>query len=258
MTKVLVVHHDIDLADQEVESLRRFGYAVEQCSGPTANTCPVLNGGTCAMAARSDVMVYDAWASGDTDGSMELIADLRRVHPTVPIVLTFPGVGLSGIRRGADPRRGARWRASPPAPGCTRRSSGPSGTASGGRVAAPPPAGPRSAPAATPAMRSPPVRRPPGDPRVRHSHAMTGVVLVWPGVFLASGAPGAGTAPPARPWSRCCATAIRRGRSSTRPARSTPASGCGWRRATSSSRSPGSGIAMYGMYLATVGMEAWS
>ena len=30
-----------------VESLRRLGYQVEQCSGPTANTCPILNGGTC-------------------------------------------------------------------------------------------------------------------------------------------------------------------------------------------------------------------
>ena len=82
MTRALVVHHDIDLADQEVESLRRFGYQVEQCSGPTANACPVLNGGTCELAARSDVLVYDAWASGDTDGSGELIEGLRRVHPT--------------------------------------------------------------------------------------------------------------------------------------------------------------------------------
>ena len=62
MTRALVVHHDIDLADQEVESLRRFGYEVEQCSGPTANTCPVLNGGSCALAEASDVMIYDAWA----------------------------------------------------------------------------------------------------------------------------------------------------------------------------------------------------
>ena len=91
MTRALVVHHDIDLADQEVESLRRFGYQVEQCSGPTGNTCPVLNGGTCELAARSDVLVYDAWASGDIDGSGELIEGLRRIHPTVPIVLTVPG-----------------------------------------------------------------------------------------------------------------------------------------------------------------------
>jgi hypothetical protein len=96
MTRALVVHHDIDLADQEVESLRRLGYVVEQCSGPTANTCPILNGGSCEMAARSDVLVYDAWASGDLDGSSELIEGLRRVHPQVPIVLTYPGMGFAG------------------------------------------------------------------------------------------------------------------------------------------------------------------
>ena len=104
MTRALVVHHDIDLADQEVESLRRFGYQVEQCSGPTANTCPILNGGTCDMAERSDVLVYDAWASGDSDGSGELIAGLRRVHPSVPIVLTYPGIGMTGFDD--EPTRG--------------------------------------------------------------------------------------------------------------------------------------------------------
>jgi len=97
MTRVLVVHHDIDLADQEVESLRRFGYQVDQCSGPTGNTCPILNGLTCALAEESDVLVYDAWASGDADGAGELIAGLRRVHPSVPIVLTYPGIGLEGM-----------------------------------------------------------------------------------------------------------------------------------------------------------------
>jgi len=97
MTRALVVHHDIDLADQEVESLRRLGYDVVQCSGPTANTCPILNGGTCHLAEESDVLVYDAWASGDADGSGELIAGLRRVHPDVPVVLTYPGIGLAGV-----------------------------------------------------------------------------------------------------------------------------------------------------------------
>ena len=95
MTRVLVVHHDIDVADQEVDSLRRFGYTVTQCSGPTANTCPILNGGRCQFADNADVMVYDAWASGDSDGSTQLIQGLRRIHPQVPIVLTFPGLGLA-------------------------------------------------------------------------------------------------------------------------------------------------------------------
>jgi len=95
MTRALVVHHDIDLADQEVESLRRLGYEVVQCSGPTANTCPVLSGRSCLMAEEADVLVYDAWASGDTDGSAELIAGLRRIHPDTPVVLTVPGVGYA-------------------------------------------------------------------------------------------------------------------------------------------------------------------
>jgi hypothetical protein len=97
VTRALVVHHDIDLADQEVESLRRYGYEVDQCSGPTANTCPILNGARCDMAEESDVLVYDAWASGDIDGSGDLIAGLRRAHPRVPIVLTYPGIGMSGF-----------------------------------------------------------------------------------------------------------------------------------------------------------------
>ncbi|MHB8959862.1 MAG: hypothetical protein ACYDAN_09575 [Candidatus Limnocylindrales bacterium] len=97
MTRALVVHHDIDLADQEVESLRRLGYVVEQCSGPTASTCPVLNGGACQLAAECDVLVYDAWASGDSEGSARLIEGLRRLHPRAPIVLTFSGMGIADL-----------------------------------------------------------------------------------------------------------------------------------------------------------------
>jgi hypothetical protein len=95
MTRALIVHHDIDLADQEVESLRRLGYEVEQCSGPTANTCPILNGQECFLAEEADVLVYDAWASGDIEGSAELIEGLRRIHPTIPVVLTTPSVGFA-------------------------------------------------------------------------------------------------------------------------------------------------------------------
>ncbi len=97
MPRALVVHHDIDLADQEADSLRRYGYEVVQCSGPSANTCPVLNGETCPLAEEADVLVYDAWASGDMDGAAELIDGLRRTHPDQPIVLTYPGIGLSNM-----------------------------------------------------------------------------------------------------------------------------------------------------------------
>jgi hypothetical protein len=36
MTRVLVVYHDLDLADQEAETLRRFGYDVIECGGRPA------------------------------------------------------------------------------------------------------------------------------------------------------------------------------------------------------------------------------
>jgi hypothetical protein len=95
MTRVLVVHHDLDLAGQEVDSLRRYGYDVIDCSGPTRNRCPVLAGHPCDLAERADVLVYDVWASGDTDGSRTLVENIRDIHPDTPVVLTSPGPELS-------------------------------------------------------------------------------------------------------------------------------------------------------------------
>jgi hypothetical protein len=95
MTRVLVVHHDLDLAGQEVDSLRRLGYQVTECSGPSRNVCPVLAGRPCNLAEDADVLVYDVWASGDSDGSRALIENIRDVHPDTPVVLTSPGFALS-------------------------------------------------------------------------------------------------------------------------------------------------------------------
>lgn len=95
MTQVLVVHHDVDLADIEVDELRRAGYVVEQCSGPTAGPCPVLRRAPCWMAERADVLVYDVWASGD-DGRA-LVEDLREMYPDKPVVLTSPGMELDWV-----------------------------------------------------------------------------------------------------------------------------------------------------------------
>jgi DNA-binding NtrC family response regulator len=92
MTRVLVVNHDIDLADQEVESLRRRGYDVQLCEGPIGARCPIIGGRPCSLAAWADVMVYDAWATGEPDGAVELIDGLRQHHPTVPIVLQATGI----------------------------------------------------------------------------------------------------------------------------------------------------------------------
>jgi hypothetical protein len=95
MTRALVVHHDLDLAGQEADSLRRFGYDVTECAGPTRNVCPVLSGRPCDLAERADVLVYDVWASGDSEGARTLIENIRELHPDIPVVLTSPGVDLS-------------------------------------------------------------------------------------------------------------------------------------------------------------------
>jgi len=95
MTRVLVVHHDLDLAGQEADSLRRYGYEVVECGGPTRNVCPVLAGRPCDLAERADVLVYDVWASGDAEGSRVLIENIRDVHPDTPVVLSSPGLALS-------------------------------------------------------------------------------------------------------------------------------------------------------------------
>jgi hypothetical protein len=104
MTRVLVVHHDLDLAGQEADSLRRYGYEVVECGGPTRNVCPVLAGRPCDLAERADVLVYDVWASGDAEGSRILIENIRDVHPDTPVVLSSPGLALSWEEE-AGPRR---------------------------------------------------------------------------------------------------------------------------------------------------------
>jgi DNA-binding NtrC family response regulator len=92
MTRVLVVNHDIDLADLEVDSLRRRGYEVRECAGPIGAKCPILAGRQCELAEWADVLVYDAWATGEPEGAMELIGGLRQFHPDVPVVVTASGI----------------------------------------------------------------------------------------------------------------------------------------------------------------------
>jgi hypothetical protein len=92
MTRVLVVNHDTDLADQEVDSLRRRGYEVLECLGPIGASCPILSAHPCGLAAWAEVLVYDAWATGEPDGAKDLIEGLRVFHPDVPIVLSASGI----------------------------------------------------------------------------------------------------------------------------------------------------------------------
>ncbi|HEX4929624.1 MAG TPA: hypothetical protein VFV62_02865 [Gaiellaceae bacterium] len=97
MTRVLVVNHDIDLADQEVDSLRRRGYDVRECRGPIGAHCPILAGRPCPLADEADVLVYDAWATGEPEGAEALIEGLRVHHPDIPIVLSASGMEPSWI-----------------------------------------------------------------------------------------------------------------------------------------------------------------
>lgn len=104
MTRVLLVHHDIDLADNEADALRSRGYTVQQCMGPIGASCPILSGRVCDMAEDADVLVYDAWVTGEPEGAQRLIEGIRDIHPDTPIVLTATGmepswIELAGLHR---------------------------------------------------------------------------------------------------------------------------------------------------------------
>jgi DNA-binding NtrC family response regulator len=102
MTRVLVVHHDIDLADEEADALRRQGYEVTECAGPIGARCPILAGRPCGIAEGADVLVYDAWATGEPDGAQRLIENLRELHPEIPIVLTASGMEPDWVEVAGD------------------------------------------------------------------------------------------------------------------------------------------------------------
>lgn len=95
--RVLLVHHDIDLADQMADSIRRHGYEVEQCSGPSSASCPVMRGEQCPAVEGADVLVYDVWSTTTSDGGKALVEGLRELHPSVPVVLTAPGIELDWV-----------------------------------------------------------------------------------------------------------------------------------------------------------------
>ena len=95
MFRVLVVNHDVDMADLEVDVLRRAGYEVDQCSGPThaRGACPLLRGLPCWQVEWADVLIYDVWSAGD--GGAELTSCLQTEYPDKPIVLTSLGMDVA-------------------------------------------------------------------------------------------------------------------------------------------------------------------
>ena len=89
MTRVLLVYHDIDVADLEADELRRAGYEVDRCAGPMGgDPCPILDGGPCWQVEKADVLVYDTWDV--RHGTTDLVTELHALHPDKPLVVTSP------------------------------------------------------------------------------------------------------------------------------------------------------------------------
>ena len=88
MTKVVVVSWDAWLVARYGDALRGAGYAVEVCGGPRQEPCPVLGSLPCPLVDRADVLVYDAWAAGDSEAGRRLVGEVRETYPDLPVVLT--------------------------------------------------------------------------------------------------------------------------------------------------------------------------
>jgi hypothetical protein len=97
MTRLLVVYHDVNVADLETDELRQAGFEVDRCAGPIGgNPCPVLHGMPCWQVDNADVLLYDTWEAGRHDP--EMVASLRQFHPGKPIVLTSSRAALEDLK----------------------------------------------------------------------------------------------------------------------------------------------------------------
>jgi hypothetical protein len=97
MTRAVVVNADPHQAEQQAEALRAAGYEVELCGGPQQEPCPVVGNLPCPLVDRADVLVYDAWIAGSSDGGRELVAGLRETYVDLPVVLTSADRGLEWV-----------------------------------------------------------------------------------------------------------------------------------------------------------------
>src|SRR3972149_4346754 len=90
MVRAVVVNRDQGLAGQQAEALRAAGYEVELCGGPQHEPCPVLDSLPCPLVDRADVLVYDAWIAGSSDGGRQLLAwvETEGPHRVTPLVGT--------------------------------------------------------------------------------------------------------------------------------------------------------------------------
>ncbi len=104
MTRVLLVYHDVTVADTEADELRAAGYDVDRCAGPIGGgPCPVLRGEACWQVEAADVLVYDRW--DEMQGGPDLVDELMRLHGDKPLVVTgakHRAAGNDGVA-GKDP-----------------------------------------------------------------------------------------------------------------------------------------------------------
>jgi hypothetical protein len=56
-----------------------------------------MHGHVCPAVEDADVLVYDVWSTGESDGGRALVEGLREMHPTIPIVLDVPGMELDWV-----------------------------------------------------------------------------------------------------------------------------------------------------------------
>ena len=88
MARAVVVNRDPGLAERQAETLRAAGYEVELCGGPLQDPCPVIKSLPCPLVDRADVLIYDAWIAGSSDGGRQLVAELRETYVDLPVELT--------------------------------------------------------------------------------------------------------------------------------------------------------------------------
>jgi DNA-binding NtrC family response regulator len=97
MTRVIVVQRDPAVGARIAADLRGAGYEIEQCDGPGHAPCPVIGGLPCPLVDRADVLLYDAWAAGDSAGGRRLVAELRDVYADLPVILTSADRSLDWV-----------------------------------------------------------------------------------------------------------------------------------------------------------------
>ena len=99
MVRAVVVNAHRQAAEKQAAALRTAGFEVELCGGPREESCPVLESLPCPLVDRADVLIYDAWIAGSSDGGRRLVTELRETYADLPVVLTSVDRRLDWVER---------------------------------------------------------------------------------------------------------------------------------------------------------------